>query len=258
MSQTSLRQWRLVPRRGWRRTFVLGLLAGLAVSVLGVLSAGTAEAYVRGVDVSNWQGSVDWSRVAASGEQFAFAKATEGNFYTDPWYSANRLGARANGLRFGAYHFAKPSGSTTAGIRNDAYAEADRFVNQARLGSGFLLPVLDLESTGGLGTWSLKYWVQSYLARIQYRLGVKGIIYTYPSFWRTYMGNATWFAANGYKVLWIPTGGVSTPTSLPANNWNGYWWTFWQWTSCGSVPGIRGCVDRNYYHYSTFTQVLIP
>jgi GH25 family lysozyme M1 (1,4-beta-N-acetylmuramidase) len=257
MKQITHRSWRPVPEGG-KRTLLLALVAALAVSLLiGLAGARSVEAYIRGVDVSNWQGSISWSRVAASGERFAFAKATEGNSYNDPWYSTNRSGARANGLKFGAYHFARPSGSSLTGIRNDAYAEADRFVTKAGLGSGFLLPVLDLESTGGLSTSNLKYWVQRYLARIEYRLGVKGIIYTYPYFWTKYMGNTTWFAANGYKVLWIANWRVSSP-SVPANNWNGQGWTFWQWTDCGSVPGISGCVDRDYYRYSTFTRVLIP
>jgi GH25 family lysozyme M1 (1,4-beta-N-acetylmuramidase) len=237
-----------------RRAFLACLLVCIAVGLLG---AGSAQAWIRGVDVSNWQGEIDWSRVAGSGERFAFAKASEGTSYSDPWYSKNRYRARANGLKFGAYHFARPGGSTSTAIRSDAYAEADHFISRARLGRGFLLPVLDLESTGGLRTSSLKYWVQRYLARIESRLGVKGIIYTYPYFWQTYMGNTTWFAANGYKVLWIANWRVSRP-SVPANNWNGHGWTFWQWTDCGRVPGIWGCVDRDYYRYSTFSRVLIP
>ena len=239
------------------RTLAYGLLAALVISLAaGLVRAQTAEAYTRGVDVSNWQGAIDWRRVAASGERFAFAKATEGTSFRDRWYSTNRSGARANGLKFGAYHFARPSGSSSAGVRSDAYAEADRFLAQARLGRGFLLPVLDLEATGGLSSSRLKYWVQRYLARIQSRLGVKGMIYTSPYFWKRYMGNTTWFAANGYRVLWIANWRVSRP-SVPANNWNGNGWTFWQWTDCGRVPGISGCVDRNYYRYGSFARVLI-
>lgn len=258
MTRSPLSSSLLGPERRGRRSVFFAFLVPLVVSLaLGLVSTSSAKAWIRGVDVSNWQGQIDWSKVADSGERFAFAKATEGNSYNDAWYSTNRSGARANGLKFGAYHFARPNGSTRTGIRNDAYAEAGRFVSRARLGRGYLLPVLDLESTGGLSTSKLKYWVQRYLARIQSRLGVKGMIYASPNFWKTYMGNTTWFAANGYKVLWIANWRVSSP-SVPANNWNGHGWTFWQWTDCGRVPGISGCVDRDYYRFSHFTRVLIP
>ena len=73
------------------------------------------------------------------------------------------------------------------------------------------------------------------------------------------MANSQWFADNGYPVLWIahwsPAAGVPT---VPAGNWGGESWTFWQYTSDGIVPGIEGRVDLNVYHYTDFTPVLIP
>jgi GH25 family lysozyme M1 (1,4-beta-N-acetylmuramidase) len=244
----------LAARKGRARAALA--VSSLALAVACTLSASaSAEAFYRGVDVSNHQGEISWSRVAASGERFAFAKATEGVTYTDPWYATNRHRARYYGLKFGAYHFARPDDQSS--IRNDAYAEADHFVATANLKSGFLLPVLDLETPGNLSPGRLKYWVQKYLARIQSRLGTKAIIYTYPSFWERYMSNTTWFAANGYRVLWIANWRVSRP-SVPANNWEGRGWTFWQWDDCGNVPGISGCVDRDYYRYHYFKSVLIP
>jgi GH25 family lysozyme M1 (1,4-beta-N-acetylmuramidase) len=238
-----------------RRRAVLLLLA-LPLALLLFSATAQASHYFRGVDVSNWQGTIDWARVASSGERFAFAKATEGLSYDDPYYPQNRSGARANGLKFGAYHFARPGGSSSSAIKADAIAEADHYLNYARLRRGFLLPVLDLESTGGLSSSGLSYWVRTYLGRVKDRLGVKGMIYTSPSFWTSYMGNTTWFAANGYKVLWIAHWGVSSP-SVPASNWNGNGWTFWQWTDCGRVPGIAGCVDRDYYRFTDFMRVKI-
>ncbi|MGZ8605402.1 MAG: glycoside hydrolase family 25 protein, partial [Actinomycetota bacterium] len=98
-----------------------------------------------GIDVSHHQDTIDWARVAASGQRFAIAKATEGQTFVDPMYAINQLGAESNGIAFGAYHFAKPDGTA-----NDAQLEADHFVDTALLQPGNLIPVLDIERTGGL------------------------------------------------------------------------------------------------------------
>src|SRR5437763_12676400 len=79
---------------------------------------------LRGIDVSNWQGSIDWSKVAAVGVRFAFLKASQGTTYTDPTYAANRSAARAAGARAGAYHFAVPGGATRGGLTANAPAQA--------------------------------------------------------------------------------------------------------------------------------------
>ncbi len=213
--------------------------------------------YTNGVDVSHHQGVIDWASVAKSGERFVIAKATEGTTFNDSYYATNKRGATANGLIFGAYHYARPGGSDPTAIKNDAIAEADHFVSVAGISRGALLPVLDLEETGGLGVNDLKNWTRAYLDRIESRLGVKAIIYSYPYFWENYLGNTTWFAATGYNFVWIAHYGVTSPR-VPANNWNGQGWTFWQWTGCGTVPGVTGCVDRNYYQGTDLSPVRVP
>jgi lysozyme len=154
-------------------------------------------------------------------------------------------------VRFGAYHFAKPGSNT-----NDALIEADLFVRVARLKHGDLIPALDIEVTGGLGVSALQRWVRTWLARVASQVGKKPMIYVSPNFWKTYMGNTTWFANAGYRTLWIAHYNVSSPT-VPASNWGGKGWTFWQWTSCGRVSGISGCVDRDRYNGSSLSPVTI-
>jgi len=83
------------------------------------------------------------------------------------------------------------------------------------------------------------------------------MIYTSPSFWENSMGDTEIFAQHGYKLLWIANWGVPEPT-VPANNWGGYGWTFWQQTDCDSVPGVNGCVDGDVYRYKRFHRVEIP
>jgi GH25 family lysozyme M1 (1,4-beta-N-acetylmuramidase) len=72
-----------------------------------------------GIDVSHWQGEIDWRKVAGAGKRFVFLKATDGHDFLDPTFFRNRTGARSNGLRVGAYHFARPDPS-----KGDAVEEA--------------------------------------------------------------------------------------------------------------------------------------
>ena len=194
--------------------------------------------YLNGIDVSHWQGHPDWTQVKADGVRFVFAKATEGRDFVDDEYASNKAGAGSQSIAFGAYHFARPDSSA-----GDAVAEADHFVDHANLLGGHLIPVLDLEVNGALGVKKLKAWTWAWLNRVEDRLGVKAMIYTSPSFWRDYMGNARGFADRGHR-LWIAHWDAAKP-SLPASNWGGKGWTIWQHTDNGSVAGISGDVDRD-------------
>ena len=210
-------------------------------------------AYVEGIDVSHWQGTIDWAAVAAAGKRFAYLKASDSFDFVDATYATNRAQAKANGLLVGAYHFARPD--ATAG---DAVAEADHFVDTATPASGELLPVLDLEVTGGLAATDLQAWVKAFMQRVYDRTGLRAAIYTSPSFWSSKMGNTGWFAANGYVTLWIAHWTSGPAPTLPASNWGGRGWSFWQYTSDGTVPGIAGRVDLDRYRSGDFRPVQVP
>jgi GH25 family lysozyme M1 (1,4-beta-N-acetylmuramidase) len=222
-----------------------GVAAVFAAS--GLFRLVQSSTYREGVDVSHWQGTIDWTKVRAAGKSFAIAKATEGVGFKDDHYDRNKAGAMGQGMMFGAYHFARPG-------LNTAIAEADYFVDNAAIEHGMLIPTLDLERDGGLTPSALSAWVKAWLGRVYERLGVRPMIYTSPSFWRTYMSDTRWFADNGYAILWVANWGVTSP-SVPATNWGGRSWTFWQYTSDGTVPGITGRVDLNRYRFATFAAV---
>jgi GH25 family lysozyme M1 (1,4-beta-N-acetylmuramidase) len=215
-------------------SFLLAFVAAQPVS--------GASSTLRGVDVSHWNGAPNWARVQQDGVRFVIAKATEGTTFKDGRYPATKQQLDALALPLGAYHYARPDKST-----GDATAEADWFVDYAQLTGANLLPVLDLEDTGGLGTQRLTTWVKDWLSAVQAKLGVKAIIYTSPSFWKEFMGNSRWFADHGYR-LWVAHWTSSTSPRVPASNWGGRGWTMWQHDNCGSVAGIDGCVDRDRYN----------
>lgn len=243
------------------RSVLASLVAlALAVSLVPVLTASPANAqttYTLGVDVSHHQGTIDWQSVVDSGHVFAFHKATEGATVTDIRYAENRVDAGAVGIPFGAYHFARPQGGTLAEAQADAASEAQHFLAVAQPAPGDLIPVLDMEATGGLGPKRLIAWTQVWLNEIVAALDVQPLIYTSPNFWKTNLNDTTTFASQGFP-LWIAHyTGASAPT-VPAANWNGQGWSFWQWTSCASVPGITGCADEDRFPGSDLSPYTIP
>ena len=190
--------------------------------------------------------------MAGAGYRFVFAKATEGQTFDDPNYVTYRADAGDAGLAFGAYHYARPDSSV-----GDAVAEADHFVATAAPVSGDLLPVIDLEDSGGLSVTALTAWLWSYLGEVLAQTGVHAVIYTSPSFWQTYLGDTDAFAKGGYSLLWIAHWFVPTP-AVPGKNWGGFGWTFWQNDDCITVPGISGCVDSDYFNGIILSPTQIP
>jgi GH25 family lysozyme M1 (1,4-beta-N-acetylmuramidase) len=225
----------------------LGVRILVALAIVGALAgpAGAAT-YANGVDVSHYQGLINWTQVAAKSYRFTFAKATEGTTLVDATYPVNRAGAEGMGMRFGAYHFGRPSGTGPATITASAIAQADHFVDVAQPQAGELPPVLDLEATGGLSAKSLVQWAQAWLDEVKARTGVSGFVYASPNFWKERLGNTSAFAIGGYR-LWVAHWTKNGAPSVPAGNWGGLGWTFWQWTDCASVPGFLNCVDGDRY-----------
>ncbi|MGP4020768.1 lysozyme [Saccharopolyspora sp. 5N708] len=194
-----------------------------------------------GIDVSNHNGSIDWSQVAADGKKFTFVLATDGTGFTNPRYSEQYHGAKDAGLIAGAYHFARPGSSS-------AEVQADRFLNIADYQSDgkTLPPVLDLEvdpNSGGcygLSVDDMHLWTKTFNDKVKERTGKDPIIYANPSFWRQCMGGTDTF---GNHALWLASYGVDNPT-VPSgfNDWD-----FWQYTDQGQVAGISGNTDLNQY-----------
>ena len=238
-------------------SFARTTLAAVAAAAALCASAGAAT-YAKGIDVSNYQKSINWNKVAAAGYTFAFAKATEGTTYNDPFYAANREGTEGLGLHFGAYHFAQPVGTSTATLISSAIAQADHLVNVAQPQPGELPPVLDLETKNGLSVASLQQWARAWLDEVWARTGVLGLIYASPAFWKSALGDTTAFAAAGNK-LWIAHWTTAGSPTLPAQKWGGLSWLFWQWSDCQHVPGITtGCVDGDRFNGPDPSLVAIP
>ena len=235
------------------------LLAGLVIALTALLFASASDAAstrAKGLDVSNFQGTINWGKVAKAGYRFVFGKATEGTTYNDKTYTKNRNGSEAAGLVFGGYHFARPAGATMAAATASAINQANHFLSIAGPQPGELPPVLDLEVTGSLPKQRLLAWTLAWLGQIDARTGVEPFLYTSPLFWKNHLGDSTAAAAAGTR-LWIAHWTSSGKPAVPAQNWNGGGWKFWQWTDCVAVPGIKHCSDGDRLNGTNLTSVAI-
>jgi lysozyme len=208
-----------------------------------VLIGGLPATALSGPDVSSWQHpnnvGINWSQVRGSGQSFAFVKATEGptGYYQNPYFYSDWAGVRAAGMVRGAYHFARPEFS--------AVDQAHYFISVIGASSqpGDLPPALDLEQTGGLSPADLGYWTQTFLTTVKSLTGRTPILYSYPYFLRNSLGNTTAFA--GYPLWLADWTGRSTPNYPLPGGWGSF--TFWQYTSGATVPGISGNVDMSNF-----------
>ncbi len=232
-----------------------GLLDGLGTFGRSLTPATTDSARRRvyhrsGIDVSHWQGRIDWTQVARSGVDFAIIKATEGAGTADEWYHRNRNRARRAGLYVTAYHFAHPGlsgrGTRSQRVVRNARIQARFFLKNANLSPNDLIPALDLEMAGGLGSSDLQLWTITFLRTVQASIGARPMVYSTAAFWRSHLGDTAKIARAGFHVFWVAHWDARIP-DVPGRKWLGAGWTFWQWTDCGRVKGIYNCVDRNTY-----------
>lgn len=225
--------------RGRRRAVGAVVVVSTVVALVPTVPA-LATGKVPGIDVSTYQRRIDWRQVASTRIRFAIMRASLGNTYVDDHYRRNVAGASAHGLVVGAYHYAKPGRAPW-----DARAEANHFLKVARNAPGDVVPVLDIEDSGGLNRQQLWRWAKRWLTRVQEATGLRAMIYSGNYFWSHYMGNTAWFGRHGYPH-WVAHWYVPRP-DVPARGWAGRGWTFWQWSATGRVPGIRGPVDLDWF-----------
>jgi lysozyme len=226
--------WRVA--RPWTHVLFMAVLSTTVVTTSVTATPAVAVPSVPGIDVSKYQGRIDWRAVASTPVRFVIVRATLGNRYRDGRFAMNVAGARRNGLAVGAYHFAKPGPAPW-----DPRVEADHFLDVVQVRTGDVVPVLDIEETGGLSPLQLRTWASAWLDRVEARTGVRAMIYSGNHFWQDFMRNTPWFAQRDHP-LWVAHWYVAAP-DVPAGRWGGRGFTVWQWSSTGRVAGIRGPVD---------------
>lgn len=188
---------------------------------------------VKGVDVSYYQGSIDWSQAKGAGVKFAIARVSDGTTFEDPKFAPNWSGMKAQGIIRGVYQFFRPG--------QDPIKQADLLVDTiTKLGTQptDLPPVMDIESVDGQSTSTIRANMKKWLDRVEQRVGRKPIIYT-----AAFMSGTIGTGWTAYP-LWVANYGVSCPT-MPSD-WTK--WKFWQSGSTGKVAGISGNVDMDVWN----------
>ena len=192
---------------------------------------------IHGIDVSKFQGDIDWNAVANSGVKFAWIKATEGGDQ-DARFQANWEGAKAAGIPHGAYHFVywcRPP-----------LEEIQIFEQNAPVEDDALPPVLDAEATPTSPTCRRHVTqdeaitdMQIMLREMERHYGKRPIIYTTVDFYQANFSNG---ALMDYPI-W-----VRSTKHHPAVKYGSRAWHFWQYQSDGKVPGIGGNVDKDAFY----------
>lgn len=197
---------------------------------------------VHGVDVSHYQNRVNWDSVAATGVQFAFVKATEGETWQDSFFCKNWEKMRKIGLKRGAYHFLNPS--------LNARLQAENFLQMVDLAPGDLPPVVDIEHKEGVSEAVLIAKLRVWLWTVEQKTGVRPIIYTNLNFYQK------WLAGHFDRYpLWIARFSTEKPVVAAGNDW-----VFWQYANHGRLSGVTGPVDFNVFRgkMADLEQLCIP
>ncbi|WP_265501866.1 glycoside hydrolase family 25 protein [Paracoccus beibuensis] len=189
---------------------------------------------VHGIDISRWQGDIDWNRVRNAGISFAFIKATEGGDHADPnfrryWYEA----AQARIPR-GAYHFYY---FCRSGAENAYW-----YIRNVPREAGSLPPVLDMEWSNSRNcprrppAAEVLREAEIFLQIVGRHYGQRPIIYTTVDFYReNQMGRLN-------AEFWLRSVAAHPRVTYPGQSW-----AFWQYTGTGIVPGIQGDTDLNAF-----------
>lgn len=196
---------------------------------------------VHGIDVSAYQGRIDWPEVARHGVRFAFIKASEGAALRDSRFVRNWRAARAAGISCGAYHYFQPN--------RDGQAQADLFVGTVPLAAGDLPPVLDVEAAHFHDAAVMRREVARWLRLVEAHYGVRPILYSNHHFYSQYLAGHF----DDYP-LWLAHYEVQEPR-LPRSKW-----IIWQHSDESYVPGIRGTVDFNVFqgNYQALLALRVP
>lgn len=190
---------------------------------------------VHGIDVSRFQGEIDWRAAARAGVNFAFIKATEGGDLLDTEFERNWRDAGRAGVPRGAYHFYY--------FCTNAKTQAEWFIRNVPRAAGALPPVLDMEWNPHSPTCqdrpapaAVRREMKIFLDRLARHYRQRPIVYTTPQFYRQNdLGRMD-------EEFWLRA--VARP---PAAVYPDQVWRFWQYSGTGIVAGVNGDVDLNAF-----------
>lgn len=181
-----------------------------------------------GIDVSHYQGEIDWNRVAETKLiSYVYIKASEGESLTDEYYRVNIEGARNAGLKVGSYHYYRPDANAEMQLNN--------LTSQIRKEEQDLAPIIDIEKRGSKSDEDFIADFRTFLKNVEAHYGCKPVIYTFHNFYNKYLSGQF----KDYRFI-IARYREDEPVLDDGKSYEG-----WQYTSHGRIDGIRGYVDRS-------------
>jgi lysozyme len=191
---------------------------------------------VHGVDVSRWQGNINWPKLKAHGANFAYIKATDGGDRLDPAFRRNWKGAEAAGVRRGAYHFFFWCRS--------GESQARWFIRNVPREAGALPPVIDVEWTRSRSCprrpspAAVQKKMGAFMNMLEAHYGQRPIIYTAPDFYEDNLQGA--FPNHPFWLRAV----AEHPSKVYGNRK----WVFWQYSGTGLSKGVAGKIDLNAFN----------
>ena len=184
--------------------------------------------YQEGIDVSRYQGTIDWNMVANQGRiSYAYVKATEGASLVDPYFYTNIAEARRAGISVGSYHFYRAHISVDLQVANMTAA--------VRKEDQDLVPMIDVETTNGVSKEKFLADLRVFVDKITQYYGVRPLIYTYQNFYNRYLVGE--FPGYHWMIAKYHDEAPYLDDEID--------YIMWQYTQSGYVPGVRGGVDRS-------------
>ena len=197
----------------------------------------SGDTIYEGIDVSSWQGEIDFSQVKASGIEVVYIKSSEGFRSVDSYFEQNYANAKNAGLKVGFYHY------VTARSVEDAVKQAKFFVSTISGKNPDCKLAMDFESFGSLGREEINQIALTFMQTVKNVSGKDVIIYS-----DEYNANSTFESNLAIYPLWVAQYEVSEPTVR--EHWGH--WAGWQYTDRGEVPGISSYVDRDKFTNEVF------
>jgi len=186
--------------------------------------------HVHGIDLSHYQGQVFWETVGGNTKMaYVYLKATEGGDRIDERYERNIQLAHRYGLKVGSYHFFRP--------RTPLMQQLQNFKTQCRPGEQDLIPMIDIETTGGLPSEVFCDSLITFLGMVERVYRQAPLLYTYRNFYNKHLVGKV----NDYKLM-IAMYTDEEPVLADERDI-----TMWQYTSKGRIVGVNGFVDKSRF-----------
>ena len=186
--------------------------------------------HIHGIDLSHYQGQVFWETVGDNTKmQYVYLKATEGGDRIDDKYAQNIELAHRYGLKVGSYHFFRP--------KSELKKQLENFMAQCRPGDQDLIPMIDVESTGGLSDEQFCDSLIRFLEMVGHAYRQKPLVYTGRNFYNKYLQGKL----DDYQLM------IAMYTDEEPILADGRDICLWQYSARGRITGVSGHVDKSRF-----------